>query len=269
MPEPIQAPPAPSGQPSPAPNSLEQAPNQQSPSTVSPPATPPAGTPPVPPADPNAPTPQQLAQLQQSQLEAQRKITEQGQELARLRQQRDALAGVSTPQPPADVLAPFVKMLVDDGYLEKDARNVVKMNHAMMQPVLQAQQQAAMAIQGSAMVDDVLRQAWTEMPAVFATNPQVGQRVQQTLRADALAGRPIDKDYAINLGLIEEGRARFMQTNGTPPPAPAAPVNFNSMWAPPPGYAPPAPPTTTKQPLTPEAQQWADDIQKTFKTNAR
>lgn len=162
-------------------------------------------------------------------------------------------------------------MLVDEGYAEKDARSVAKMQFAMMQPVLQAQQQAAMAIQGSAMVDDVLRQAWTDVPTVFASNPQVGQRVQQILRGEALAGRPIDKDYAINLAYIEEGRARHAQNNGQPPaiPSQTQPPNFQSMWSTPPGYAPLTPSAATKPQLPPEAQQWAEDIQKTFKTNAR
>lgn len=271
MPEPTQAPPAPSGQPSPAPNAQQQTPNQPpAQAAATPPETSSAGTPPVSP-EPPAPNPQQLAQLQQSQLEAQRKITEQGQELARLRQQRDALAGVVPQnQPPPDPVKPYVDMLVKKGYAEKDARDVAEVQYAMMQPMLQAQQQASAAIQGSAMVGDIMRQAWTEQPNVFASNPIIGQRVEQVLRANALAGMPIDKEYAINLAYIEDGRVRYAQVNGQPPAAPAQqPPNFNGMWAPPAGYAQPTPPVQQKPQLPPEAQQWSEDIKKTFKTDAR
>lgn len=190
------------------------------------------------------------------------KITQQGQQLAQL-------VGATPQQPPVDQLAPFVKMLTDEGYSEKDARNVAKVQFAMMQPVLQAQQQASAAIQGTAMVGDVMRQAWTEMPQVFASNPQIGQRVDQILRNDALAGRPVDKDYAINLALIEHGRLQFGPQQTAPPVQQPQPPPFNYAWAPPGGYGAPAAPVQQKAALTPEQQQWQDDIQKTFKTNAR
>jgi len=271
MPEPIQAPPAPSGQPSPAPNAQQQTPNQQpAQAAATPPEPSSAGTPPASP-EPPAPNPQQLAQLQQSQLEAHRKITEQGQELARLRQQRDALAGVAPQnQPPPDPIAPYVAILVKKGYPEKDARDVAEVQWAMMQPMMQAQQQASAAIQGSAMVGQIMQSAWSETPQLFAPNAQIGQRVQQILQNDALAGRPIDKEYALNLAKIEWANNHFAQQNGQPPAAPAQqPPNFNGMWAPPAGYAQPTPPVQQKPQLPPEAQQWSEDIKKTFKTDAR
>lgn len=220
--------------------------------------------PPPPVVQPNA----ELLALQKQNQEAQRKITELGQQRAEALRQRDALIGSQPAAPTVDPIQPYVDMLVKQGYDEKDARAIAGVSHAMMQPVIQAQQQSTAALQNTAMVGQIMQEAWGAMPGVFAANVQIGQNVQRILQADALAGRPIDKEYALNLALIEDGRARY---SGQTPPVQqqTPPPNFNFMSSPQPGFTAPAPTTQAPPPLSPEQQRWNEDIKKTFKTDAR
>lgn len=261
----IQTPPPAPGQATPPPTPQEQAPpNPQATPPVAPSATPPTGTPPPPVVQPNA----ELVALQKQNLAAQQKITELGQQRAELQRQRDALIGSQPPAPQADPLAPYVKMYTDAGYDEKDARTAAQVQWAMGEETRQIARQNLAAIQGSAMVGNVMQEAIGSMPGVFAANVQIGQNVQRILQADALAGRPIDKEYALNLALIEDGRARY---SGQTPPVQqqTPPPNFNFMSSPQPGFTAPDPTTQAPPPLSPEQQRWNEDIKKTFKTDAR
>lgn len=250
----------------------QQAPQNQPPTQAAPPppaAPPPTGTPPATPPAPLAPSPELIA-LQKQNQEAQRKITELGQKAGELQRQRDALIGSQPPQPAADPIAPYVKMLVDKGYDPKDARDVAEVQWAMMQPAMQSLQQTQAATHGMAMVQDVMRETWTSAPHLFASNPAIGQQVEQILRNDAASGRPIDAQYAANVAKIVWADDQMARMNGNQPPPPQQlPPSFQSMYAPPNGFAAPTPPVNQPPQLTPEQQKWNDDIQRQFKTTAR
>lgn len=208
--------------------------------------------------------------MQQQNAEAQRKITEQGQQLADLKRQRDALVGVTPPAPQADPIAPIIADLVADGMHPDDAKVMAKGIHRATAPYREQLQQQQQSIMGTAMIGTVMQQAWTENPALFAANPQIGQRVEQMLRNNAMTGQgPVDKDFALAVAKIEWADAHFAAQTGQQPPtlAQLAP-SFQSMYAPPPGFTAPAP--AQQAPVrTPEQQAWDAEIKQTFKTDKR
>lgn len=266
MPDAIQEPVIQPGQATPPPTQTQQA-QQTPPTPPAAPATPPAtGTPP--PAVPPAPNPQ-LTELQRQNQEAQRKITEQGQQLGELRRQRDALAGVIPKPVAADPLEPFVAALIKKGYDAQQARDMVEVNAAMMQPHIQQLQQTQAATQGVAMVQDVMREVYTSNAQLFAL-PGVFQKVEADLRGQAMHGGVIDVPYALAIAKIEWADAQLAMMNGGAPPAtaqpPTLPPSFSSMFGPPGGggyqaptpVAPPAPQDTEQQ------KKWDAEIRARF-----
>lgn len=261
MSEPIQAPPAQPGQATPPPAAPEQTP--QTPPAGTPPAasTPPA-TPPVAPAA-IAPSPEltafkaEVEQLRKTNLEAQRKITQQGQFIAQQLNQ-------PAPQPKQDPLEPYVKMLVAKGYNPQEARDVAEVQWAMNEPIRQAQQQAQQSIHATSMVSEVMREAWTEKPQVFAAHPEIGQRVEQMLRQNAITGQgPVDKEYALALAKIEW----FDRTQGGAQQQPVPqnqPPSFHSMYAPSPGFTAPTPTQQAAPQLTAEQEKWNADFKRLY-----
>lgn len=266
MPDPIQEPANPPGQATPPPTITQQAP-QTPPTPPAAPATPPApGTPPVPPAAPNP----QLAELQRQNQEAQRKITEQGQQNAELRRQRDALAGVTPKAPAADPLQPFVDALIKKGYDPQQARDMVEVNASMMAPHIEQLQQTQAATQGVAMVQDVMREVYTTNAPLFAL-PGVFQKVEADLRGQAMRGGVVDVPYALAIAKIEWADAQLaLMSGGTPPPTgvqpPAVPPSFASMFGPPGGngYQPPTPAAPAAPQDTPQQQKWDAEIRNRF-----
>lgn len=139
-------------------------------------------------------------------------------------------SAVSPNQPAQDPLAPYIKQYTDAGVDEAQARLLVQNQYAMVQPLIQQNQQLSAALQGSSQVQDVMRQSWTKVPQAFS-DPNIAQQVEAELRQTAMQGRPIDVDYAIDLAAILTQRNAWLKPNGAPPPAAAAP-NFTSQFGP-------------------------------------
>lgn len=204
-------------------------------------------------------TAQQIAEIQQRNVEAQRKITEQGQQLAQIKAQRDALAGVQAPQPQADPIAPIIADLVSDGMHPDDAKVMAKGIYRATAPYREQLQQQQTSIQATSMVGTVMQQAWTEMPQLFAADPQIGQRVEQMVRHNAITGAgPVDKDFALAIAKIEWADRQLAAQGGQQPPPPQQPPSFQSMYAPPPGFTPPAPVTSAPVKTAAQIQASAD-----------
>ncbi len=208
--------------------------------------------------------------LAQSHAEATRKITQQGQQLAQL-------VGAQPQQPQADPIAPIIADLIADGMHPDDAKVMAKGIHRATAPYRQQLQQQQQSIQATSMVGEVMREAWTEMPQLFAFNPSIGQRVEQVMRHNAVTGQgPVDKNFAIAMAKIEWADAQFAaQAGQTPPPQQQQqpvyqqPPSFQSMYAPNAGFQQPTPSSPAAPVRTPEQQAWDAEIKQTFKTDKR
>lgn len=203
-----------------------------------------------------SPTAEQIAQWQQeaqraTQLDANYKQLQA--EYTRTRQAMVALTGNATGQPQQDPLKPHIDNLVSKGYEEKDARAIVEAQYSMVQPLMQQNQQLHAAIQGNAMVGDVLRDSWGKAPQLFSDH-QILQSVEQVLRAEAMRGNPITVEYAIDLALVADGRKRMAggQQHQTPPQQPPQHLGNQFGWAS--GFGGPQQPQAPQQPqLSPDA----------------
>lgn len=169
-------------------------------------------------------------------------------------------------QPQQDPLAPYVKSLTDQGYEEKDARAIASTQYAMMQPLLQQNQQLSAALQGNAMLGDVMRQAWQKAPQAFA-DPAIAQAVEQELRTYAMQGHRIDPDMVIDTAAIHHFRSQWMKA-GQPPAVPQVPPNLGSQFgsASPFGGVPQHRQAAPQDPManSPEAQAYKQQMRQFF-----
>lgn len=219
-----------------------------------------------------SPTPEQIAQWQTeaqraSQLEQNYKALQA--EFTRTRQAMVALTGNASGQVQQDPLKPHVDSLVSRGYDEKDARAIVEAQYSMVQPLIQQNQQLQAAIQGNAIVGDVLREGWSKAPQLFA-DAQILQSVEQVLRQEALRGNPINAEYALDLAFVAEGRKRLSGQQQQATQVQQAPVSIGGQfnWAS--GFSgPPQQQAQQKQPLSPEAQAELDAVRQRYGLNQK
>lgn len=209
---------------------------------------------------------EQLAQVQEQYKFLQGDYTRKSQALAQL-------SGAQTPpQAQQDPLTPYIEGLSRKGYDKQQARDLAEMVHGMVAPLQQQLQQAAQIGQNQALVDSVMRDAWSQAPTVLG-DPRISAAVENQLRAAAAQGMVIDRNMALSLGFVEQGWASLKPNQQQPAPQ-AQPLPHNpqpvpqymahGMYRPATGYPPPQP---TVNAQTPEQQEAQRVINETFKLN--